>query len=161
MGRRLHNLQTYPFAPGEGDEGDSGVADQAGAYRSVAGQVVERAFRRPGGVEDLHQPGRRDGRALRGLEDDGVARDQGRGDHPGRDGHGEVPRRDDDGHPAGLVAVLVLFSREPAQALGPVEADHLAGVVLAKVDRFGNIGVGLGPGLGDFVDGQGGELTST
>ena len=38
------------------------------------------------------------------------------------------------------------------------QADHLAGVELAEIDRLGDVGVGLAPGLAAFVDLPGGQL---
>ena len=38
------------------------------------------------------------------------------------------------------------------------QADHLAGVELAEVDRLGDVGVGLGPGLAALVDLPRGQL---
>ncbi|CAM5456637.1 hypothetical protein SCALM49S_08171 [Streptomyces californicus] len=65
------------------------------ADRALAGQHLEQALGKPGGQGEFGQPeGGQRGR-LGGLEEDGVARRQRRGEPPGRDGHREVPRGDD------------------------------------------------------------------
>ena len=122
-----------------------------------AGQVVDDAGREAGLLEHLHQLRRDDRRLLGRLHDDGVAGDEGGGGHAAEDRQREVPRRDDDGDAARLVEVLVLLAGHVA-ALRLGQAEHLAGVVLAEVDRLGDVGVGLAPGLAALVDLPGGQL---
>ena len=55
---------------------------------------VEHALRKASLLEELSQPDRAQRRALRGLEDEGVAGDHGQREHPERDHHREVEGRD-------------------------------------------------------------------
>ena len=132
---------------GERDQGDVRVLDQGRAdLLADAGQEVER---RPAG-----RPASRkisiscvgDHRRLLGrLHDDGVAGDQGGGGHAGEDRQREVPGGDDDGDAARSLDGVGLAGHVAVPGLG--QAEHLAGVVLAEVDRLGDVGVGLAPGL--------------
>ena len=63
--------------------------------RSAAGrEYIQDAVGQAGRLEELGQPNGARGRGRRGLQNDGVAGDQRRGDLPGRDRQRKVPRRD-------------------------------------------------------------------
>ena len=96
-------------------------------------------------------------RLLGRLEDRGVARHQRRDGHAGGDRQREVPGRDDHGHAARQVLGEVGLAGDVAMP-GLRQADHLAGVELAEVDRLGDVAVGLGPGLAALVDLPRGQL---
>ena len=81
-----------------------------------------------------------------GLRHHGVARDERGGDHPGRDGQREVPRRDHRRHAAPGRSGGCARPAATARARGlAVESQDLAGIVLAEVDGLAHVGVGLGP----------------
>src|SRR5439155_26324590 len=73
------------------------------------------------------------------------------------DGEREVPWRDDAAHAPGLVAVDVRLARRREDRRAGTEAQGLAAVVLAEVDRLAHVGVGLRdrlPGLEHLERGQ-------
>ena len=91
---------------------------------------VEHALGEPGLEEQLRQPHRSQGRALGGLEDEGVACHHGQGEHPQRDHHGEVegwdPRADPDRK---AIEVLVDVARDGAERASLEERGSAAGEV--------------------------------
>ena len=124
----------------------------------LAGQVLEHAGRQAGLLEDADEvPAHRRG-LLGGLEDHrvfpatkaaaampiGIARGKFQGGMTTTKPSGDAL---DGVGLAGDVAVL-----------GLGQADHLAGVELAEVDRFGHVAVGLAPGLAALEDLPGGQL---
>ena len=66
---------------------------------------------------------------------------------PHEDRQREVPRGDDDGHAARLVEVRVRPRRARRGAAGSARRSISRRVVLAEVDRLGDVGVGLAPRL--------------
>jgi hypothetical protein len=139
-------------AAGERDEARQPVLHHGAADRTAwPGDEVQHLL---GQAAFMHQldPHRGDRRRLAGgLQHHGVAGQQRCGGHAGHDGEREVPRRDDRADPERDVDHLVAFAGDRRQRLRRGHAQHLAGVVFEEVDRFGGVGVGLGPGLADFV----------
>ena len=76
---------------------------------------------------------------------------------PREDRQREIPRRDDDGDAARLVEVAVVLAGHVA-VLRRAELQHLERVVVAEVDRLGDVGVGLAPRLAALVDDPRGQL---
>ena len=134
---------------GERDERDRRVLDQVRAdLLADAGQEGEHAGRDARLVQDLDETQRDAGRLLRRLEEHRVAGDQRGGDHAGGDREREVPRRDHHADPARLVGVRVGSHPATWPTRAPRgEAERLASVVLAEVDRLAHVGVGLGDRL--------------
>ena len=111
---------------------------------------VEHARRHPRFPEQLHQPRGGHRRLDRRLEQHGFAGYQRCRGHAGQDRHGEVPRGDHHRHTARLVEVIVRLTGHRIKAAGPVQAEHLAAVVLEVVDRLGDVGIRLAPVLADL-----------
>ena len=96
-----------------------------------------------------------------GLNTTGVAGHERGGDHAGRDREREVPRRDHDADAARLVPVRVRARPAVASIGAPSpSATARAAVVLAEVDRFAHVGVGLGERLAGFEHAQRRELVA-
>ena len=137
-----------------------GLARRGAEVQDIAGQRPLDAALFHGLHDDVeHDPGDT-GRLLRGLDDDGVARDECGDGHAAADGEGEVPGRDDDGDAARLVPLLIELADEPAQALALKEGHGAAGVEVAEVDGFADVGVCLAPGLAGFLDHDAGEAVA-
>lgn len=82
--------------PGEHDLGDARVSDERVARdRTVSGEHLEQALGKVRLQGELGQAQRGQRGRLGGLEEDRVARREGRYRAPGRDRHREVPGRDD------------------------------------------------------------------
>ena len=81
-------------AAGEGDFVDAGMIDDRRAGFACAGDDVHHARRQIGVANDLGELHRRQRRRFGGLEHDGVARRQRRGDFPRRHQQREIPRND-------------------------------------------------------------------
>ncbi len=123
-----------------------------------AGDEVEDAGRQAGVLQALDELERRQRRGRRRLEDDGVAVGERRRDLPGRDGDGEVPRRDDGDHAERLA---------PAEQhrLGRVGRQHfagaapaLAGEVAQDVARPRDLAPGLRDRLALLARERGGDV---
>ena len=123
-----------------------------------AGAEVDDAVGQAGLFEQADELGGDGGRVAGGLENDGVAADDGGGGHAGHDGEGEVPGRNDGADAQRNVAQLVAFSGELDGRGGCVQAQGLAGVELEEVDGLAYVGVGFGPVLADFEGQPGAEL---
>ena len=78
--------------------------------------------------------------------------------HAGHDGAGKIPRRNYRPYAQRNVHQGVAFARHLHRQFGTREAQRLPRVVLAEVDSFGDIGVGLGPVLADFENQPGAEF---
>ncbi len=135
-----------------------GSRDERGAGLALAGQQRDRPGRDAGLPQRPDEHDAAAGRLLGGLEDDRVARRQGRGDHPHRDRDREVPRRDDRDDAARRVVHRVALAGNLEERLAALERDRPARVELEEVDRLADVGVGLAPGLGALADGERGEL---
>src|SRR5262249_40354307 len=72
--------------------------------------------------------------------------------HAGHDCEREVPRWNNSTDAERYVIKLILLAWNMDQIVGAGVALHFATVKLAEVDRFGSISIGLGPGLGNFVN---------
>ncbi len=79
---------------GEGDDVHLRVRDERLSRLIATAQELQHVGRNAGGVQRLDDSVTARGRLLRGLEDDGVAGDERRGHHPGRDRQRKVPRCD-------------------------------------------------------------------
>ena len=96
---------------------------------------------------------------LSGFEDNGISRNE-RGDgHSARDGEGKVPRRDDDGDATGLVEVVVLLSHDLLGEAWRGDPSNLRRIVVAEIDRFGDIGVRFSPRLSNLANDKSGKET--
>ncbi len=108
-------------AAGEGHHVDARVLGERGARFGAAAQdEVGGAGREPGLVEGPHQQDRGGGRQLAGLEDDGVAGEEGGRDLPGRLKQGVVPGGDQSADADGLVG-------HPAEGVVAAGVHHPAG----------------------------------
>ena len=163
-GRDLVDLEADGLRAGERDDGDVGVLDQPGAdVLAEPGQELEHPGRRAGREQRLGQPPGHAGGLLGRLEDHRVAGGQRGHGHPARDGEREVPRRDDRGDALALVGHAVRLARGRLHEVGGGrrQAQHLAPVVLAEVDRLAHVAVGLVPRLGRLEALEGGQLVAT
>ena len=125
-----------------------------------AGEERQHAGREAGVEEDLDEPQRDPRRLLRRLEHHRVAGDERGGDHASRDREREVPRRDHDADAARLVEVRVPLAGRLEHWCAFAHAHRLAPVVLAEVDRFAHVRVGLRERLAGFEHAQAGELVT-
>ena len=158
-GRLLVDPEADLLRARERDEAGLRVLDEEVADLAArAGQVVERAGRHAGLLEEREDPPRDERRVGRGLEDDAVPRDERRGGHPREDRVREVPGRD---HGAGAerdVESLGELARVRRDGDLAAPAQHLSRVELEEVDRLGGLDVGLGPRLADLEDHRGREV---
>ena len=144
---------------GEGDEAgqrviDDGVTDgAAGAWQEVDDTRGQAGF-----FEDFHETVGDHGGNRRGLQQDGVAGDEGGGGHADHDGAREIPRRNDDADAEGNVVEIVFFAGIIDDGLTLVQAHHLAAIEFEEVDGFGGVAVGFHPVLADFHHHRGTEL---
>ena len=118
------------------------------------GNEVHDAGRYADLVQQIDEPRGDDGRIARRFEHDRVAGDDRGRRHADHDRAGEVPRRDHRADAQRDVDELVAFALERHDRLRPRVAQRLARVELEEVDRLGDIAVGFGPALADFVDQQ-------
>ncbi len=158
LGGGLVDFEADLLAAGEGDEAGLRVRDDGGAEAGAgAGAEVDDAVGHAGLFEQREEAGGDGGGVDRGLEDDGVAGDDGGGGHAGHDGEGEVPGRDDGADAERDVAELVALAGELDGGGGAVEAEGFAGVELEEIDALAYVGVGLGPVFADLVGEPGAE----
>ena len=113
-------------------------------------EVVERAGRHAGLLEEREDPPRDERRVGRGLQDDAVPGDERRGRHARQDRVRKVPGRDHGARPERDVERLGELARVGRDGNLAAPAQHLARVELEEVDRLGGLDVGLGPGLADL-----------
>ena len=116
------------------------------------------ARREAGLLEQLDEPLADGRRVLRRLEDDRVAFEQARPEHPQRHGEGEVPRRDDRDDAPRLAA-------HEGVLLGDLRGQHVADRhpagaedVLDHVQAFDDLGPALGDDLAALAGHQLGEV---
>ena len=116
--------------------------------RTLAGQHSKDALREPRLQGQLPQPDRRQRRQFGGLEDDGIARREGRAETPARDGHREVPRNDDRYNPKGLLEGDIeaardrdLLAEQPLRCRGVIaqDIDDIARLPARIADRMAGI----------------------
>ena len=133
---------------------DHGAAE----LRALARAEVDDAVRQANLFEQLHKlRGDRwcvDG----GLQNYGIAADNGSGGHSSHDGEWEVPRWNYRTHAQRNVAQPVAFAGELDRRSCLVQPQRLASVELQKVDGFAHIGIGLAPVLADLKGQPGAEL---
>ena len=161
-GPRLGSLtvdeETNAHGTGEGDHGHIGMIDQCGTdLLADAKQTVYNSGWQADFLKDLHELGANDRRLFRRLHDNCVAGDQGGSRHAAQNCQGKIPGCNDDGDAARLIKIGVFLARHVTK-LWPGQAEHLARVVIAVVDAFGNIGVRFTPLLAAFVNFPGREL---
>jgi hypothetical protein len=105
-------------------------------------------------VQQVDEPRRNDRRVARRLEHDRVTGDdRGRG-HADHDRAGEIPRRYHRTNAERNVDQLVLLAVKWHDGLRLRVAERFTRVEFQKVDRFGDVAVGLGPALPHFVHEQ-------
>ncbi len=159
FGGALVDVEADGLGAGEGDEARLGVLDDRVAEGGAgAGAEVDDAAGHAGFFEHFNELGGDGGRVAGGLEDDGVAGDDGGRGHAGHDGEGEVPRRNDGADAERNIEQAVALAGVLDGRGGGGEAQGFAGVELEEVDGLGDVGVGLGPVLADFVGEPGAEL---
>ncbi len=118
------------------------------------GNKVHDARRHADLVQEIDEPRRDHRRVARGLQNDGVPRDDCGRRHAHHDGGGEIPRRDDGPDAEGDIDELVALALDRYHGLRLRVAQRFARVELEKVDRLGDVAVGLGPALANLVDEQ-------
>ncbi len=97
LGRRNADGAPGLGRPGEGDATHARVAHEGGAHLlAEALDQVEHPRRKPRLVDEVHQERAAERRPLGGLQDNGVARGEGRRALPRREHERGVPRRDHD-----------------------------------------------------------------
>ncbi len=154
-GLTLHRPFGHPGADllraGEADAVHVRVGDDGAADVAVADDHVDHALGQARLMQDGDQGlGRGRGRAG-GLDDHGVAEGDGRGDLPGRDGDGEVPRRDQAEH-ADRLAIGLDFHAGPGRGqVLAVQAQGLAGEELQDAGGAGRLADAFGQGLALFA----------
>ena len=147
-----------------GDEPVNAIVCTRGSRTSAAptspspGQQRERVGGHARLAQRAHEHERAARRLLGGLEHDGVAGREPRGDHPAGDRDREVPGRDHGDDAARAVAERVALARHLQQLGAGLELDGAARVVLEEVDRLAHVGVRLRPRLGALAHLQRGDL---
>ena len=127
-------------------------------HRAGADHEVEHTCRNAGAGDDLGQRMRRARHQLGRLEHHGVAVAEGRRDLPGRDGDGEVPRRDDADDADGLARDLNADAGTDRGDRLARKAQRLAGEELEDLPGAGRFADALGQGLALFTAEQRAEL---
>ena len=158
FGCALVDLEADFLGAGEGDETNLRVLDDGAADLRAALDEVDDAVGEAGFFHQRQEAGGDGGSVGRGLEDDGVAADDGRSGHAGHDGEREVPGRNDGADAEGDVAEEIFFAGVLDGGGGSVEAEGFAGVELEEVDGLAYVGVGLGVVLADFEGEPGAEV---
>src|ERR1039458_2206793 len=159
----LQSLTLHDACPssgaGEGDEAGLGVLDDdVTDGRAAAGEEREGRLGEAGFEKHFGELGGDGGSFAGGFDDGGVAGDE-RGDgHADEDGEREIPWRNDDADAERDVDHFVVLAGELDDGLRRGETVHIARVVLAEIDGFGDVRVGFGPGFAGFVDQPGVEL---
>ena len=128
--------------------------DEVADFASRAGNEVDDARRHADLVQQVDEPRRDDGGVARGLEHDGVPADDRRRRHAHHDGARKVPRRYHGADAERNVDELVPFARHRDDRLRLRVTQRLTRVEFEKVDRLGDVAVGLGPALAHLVDQQ-------
>ena len=116
---------------------------------------VHDALRKPGFRQQVHEPRGHDRRIARRFEDDRISGDHRGGGHAGHDRAGKVPWRNDRPDAQRDIDHFVLLAVERHDRMRTGVAQRFARIKLQEVDGFGDIPVGFGPALADFVDQQG------
>src|SRR5271156_845338 len=149
----LVDVQSYFARSGESYVANFRMSDQRVAkIRATAGAEVHHAFRHAAFFQQFHELRCNRRRIARGLEHHGVSADNRSHRHSGHDGAGKIPRRNHGAHSERNIGQRVALARQLDGRFGLSEAQSLAGVVLAEVDRLRDIGIGFEPVLGNFKD---------
>src|SRR5579871_4367970 len=159
LGGEFVDAQADIATAGEADEAGFGMLHEHVAYRgTAAGEERETVFGETGFEEDFGELRRDSGGFARRLHNGRVAGDQRSHGHANQNGQWKIPGRDHDAHAQGQVKQLILFAGELMDFLRTGQADHFARVIIAKIDRLGDVGFGLQPSLSGLVDEPGVEL---
>jgi hypothetical protein len=151
-----HDLLADPGGAGEDDLGNARVVDECRTRDGARpGQHLEESVHQARLQGELRESERGERGGLGGLEQHGVARGECRRGGPGRDGHGEVPRRDDADHAERFQEGDV----EPAghRDLPAGQPLHSAGRVVEQIADVAGLPAGVAddmPGLGYLQQGQ-------
>ena len=146
--RLLVEHQTDAARAGEGDQRHLLiVGENRPDFLTNARQVISDARRQTGLDKRLHQLGADHRRLLGRLHHDRIAGYQCRRRHAAQNGEREVPGRDDDADAARLVGERIVLSRQ-VHGRWPPQPAHFACIVLTKINRLTDIGIGLAPALG-------------
>ncbi len=152
-------MQARFLGAGEGDVARLGVLHHGIAGGAAGARAELQGVRGQAGlVHGFHELVGDGRRIARRLQYDGVACHQRRHRHTRHDRGGEIPRRNHHAHAQRDVHQIILLAPGRGHRLRAGQAQHFAAVELAEIDCFGDVGVGLGPGLADFVDEPGIEL---
>ena len=159
FGGALVDAQANFLRAGEANETRLRVVDQQVADHGVfAGNEVDDTGRHANLGQNFHELVGDYRRARRGFEHHRIARHQ-RGHHQaGGNRQREVPGWDGQARAERDVLHFGVLARQLINLLRPGQALHLARVVLAKVDRLGNVGICFSPVLIDLVDHPGAQL---
>src|SRR6266702_321843 len=128
---------SYLARSGEGDGADQGVLHERRAdLSSVSGDDVDDTGRDSGLSERADEVKDRERRVLCGLDDAGVAGDEGREEFPGRNCHGEVPRTDHSDNTDRIAGTHGKFVGQFAGRGQAVHAAAFSGEEVSAVDGF-------------------------
>ena len=137
--------------PGEGDVANLRMRYQRVAKaRAAAGTEIHHPFRHAALFQQFHKLCRNRRRIARRLQHHGVAADDRGQRHARHNGAGKIPRRNHSADAKRNVGESVAFARQLHGRLGLRKTQRLARVELAEIDGLGDVGIGLGPVLGNF-----------
>ena len=153
LGGQLVDAQANFFGAGKRDEPnrrvrDDDVADFAARTRNE----IHNTGRYADFLQKIDEPRRNDRGVARGFKHDRIPGNNRGGRHADHNRGCEVPRWNHRSDAEGNVDQFVPFALERHDRLGLRVAEGFARVKLEKVNRLGNIAVGLDPTLADFVD---------
>ena len=124
----------------------TGVAEAT----AFAGAEVDHAVGEAGFFQNLEELCRDGRRVARGLQDDGVAADNGGQRHAAHDGAGKVPRRNYHAYAQRDVAQPIALARQLHRRLSLREANRLQRIEVAEVNQLGDVAIGFSPVLADL-----------
>ena len=138
------DVVAHTAGTGEGDGAHGGVVDEGVAnFAAGAGDDVEDAFREARFDERFGETEGAGWREGRGLDDDGVAANQGWRHFPCRDGYGEIPRGYEETTPRGLRMVKQKTPSRSEGTVSPVRRAASPPKQAEDVDRSHDFAIGL------------------
>ena len=156
----LDDSQSGFFRSGKGNDVDTRMGNEGLSHVRPAREEAQHTVREPGFFIEFKQEVPHHGRTFRRLEQHGVARDQGRRDHPRGNGQRKIPWRNDHGHPAWQPFEVVHFTRFLPQELRLFQVTHLSGVEFEKIYGLRHVGIRLSPGFSGFKNFPRGQVKS-
>ena len=153
LGRAFVYAQAYFFRASEGDETslwmiDDDIAD----FRAGAGHEIHHTRGHPSFFKQFKKLVGDRRRVRRRLEHHGVARHNRRCRHARHYRQRKVPWRNHCAYSERNVIKMIVFAGQLYQRLPACVSQHLMGIKLAEVDRFGSVPVRLRPGLRHCVN---------